>query len=112
MKYVYPKFDGLHLHFFRLGGSGLGNLLYPYFRALVYAKQNNLQLISPIFPSIKIGPYFRGESQKRSYRYVDINSINGFRKFLLLIFSKKIKIFKSFGDGFQSLYGYEDYRFF
>ena len=32
MKYVYPKFDGIDLYFFRLGGSGLGNLLYPFFR--------------------------------------------------------------------------------
>ena len=109
MKYVYPKFDGLNLIFFRLGGPGLGNLLYPYFRALVYAKQNNLQLISPTFLSIKIGPYLRGESQKRDYRYVDNESISGFKKFLLLKFSKNIKVFKSFGDGFKSLYGYEDY---
>ena len=42
MKYVYPKFDGIDLYFVRLGGSGLGNLLYPFFQALVYAKKENL----------------------------------------------------------------------
>ena len=109
MKYVYPKFDGINFFFFRLGGSGFGNLLYPYFRAIVYSKQKNLQLISPIFPSIKIGPYLRGESQKRVYTYIDRESIRGLKKFLLLKLSKKVKVFKSFGDGFKSLYGYEDY---
>jgi len=109
MKYVYPKFDGIDLYFFRLGGCGLGNLLYPFFRALVYAKKENLEIISPTFPSIKIGPYLRMESQKRNYKYTFKESINGIRKLWLIIFSNKIVIFKSFGDGFNSLYGYEDF---
>ena len=49
MKYVYPKFDGIDLIFFRIGGSGLGNLLYPFFRSLVYSKKENLEVISPVF---------------------------------------------------------------
>jgi len=109
MKYVYPKFDGIDLYFFRLGGSGLGNLLYPFFRALVYAKKENLEIISPTFQSIKIGPYLRMESQKRNYKYTFKESIKGIRKLWLLIFSNEIVTFKSFGDGFKSLYGYEDF---
>ena len=109
MKYVYPKFDGIDLYFVRLGGSGLGNLLYPFFKALVYAKKENLGIISPTFLSIKIGPYLRRELQKRNYKYSFKGSITGIRRLLLLIFSNEIVTFKSFGDGFKSLYGYEDF---
>jgi len=109
MKYVYPKFDGIDLYFVRLGGSGLGNLLYPFFKALVYAKKENLGIISPTFLSIKIGPYLRRELQKRNYKYSLKGSITGIRRLWLLIFSNEIVTFKSFGDGFKSLYGYEDF---
>lgn len=117
IKYVYPKFDGIDLFIFRIGGSGLGNLLFPFFRALVHAKNNNLKIISPTFRSIKLGPYLRGENQKRSYNYIYNKSIRGIHRLFLLIFSSKaekkteskILIFKSFGDGFKSLYGFEDY---
>ena len=117
IKYVYPKFDGIDLFIFRIGGSGLGNLLFPFFRALVHAKNNNLKIISPTFRSIKLGPYLRGENQKRSYNYIYNESIRGIQRLFLLIFSSKaekkieskILIFKSFGDGFKSLYGFEDY---
>ncbi len=107
MKYVYPKFDGVDLIFFRIGGSGLGNLLYPFFRSLVYSKKENLEIISPAFQSLKIGPYLRNEKQKRSYRYNYKNSISGFKKLILLLFNSNIKYVKGFGDGFNSLYGFE-----
>ena len=86
MKYVYPKFDGIDLIFYRIGGSGLGNLLYPFFRSLVYSKKENLEMISPTFKSLKIGPYLRSEKQKRDYQYHYKNSITGFKRFILLIF--------------------------
>ena len=109
MKYVYPKFDGINLIFFRIGGSGLGNLLYPFFRSLVYSKKENLEIISPTFKSLKIGPYLRNEKQKRLYPYNYKNSIGGFKKLFLLLFRQKIKYIGGFGDGFNSLYGFEKF---
>ena len=109
MKYVFPKFDGINLIFFRIGGSGLGNLLYPFFRSLVYSKKENLEVISPVFQSLKIGSYLRNEKQKRSYRYKYKNSISGFKKLVLLIFNSNVKYIKGFGDGFNSLYGFEKF---
>ena len=109
MKYVFPKFDGINLIFFRIGGSGLGNLLYPFFRSLIYSKEENLEIISPSFQSLKIGPYLRNEKQKRSYRYNYKNSITGFKKLILLLFNSNIKYVKGFGDGFNSLYGFEGF---
>ncbi len=109
MKYIYPKFDGINLIFFRIGGSGLGNLLYPFFRSLVYSKKENLEIISPTFKSLKIGPYLRNEKQKRLYPYNYKNSIGGFKKLFLLLFRKNIKYIGGFGDGFNSLYGFEKF---
>ena len=109
MKYVFPKFDGIDLILFRIGGSGLGNLLYPFFRALIYSKKENLKLITPTFKSIKIGPYIRNERRLRSYNYSYKNSIDGVKKFLLLLFKANVKLVKGFGNGFNSLYGYEEF---
>lgn len=51
----------------RLGGAGLGNLLFPLSRAYIYSIQNNATLLPPIWPSLKIGPIIRGEKEKRLY---------------------------------------------
>lgn len=67
MKYVYPKLSPRDLFVFRLGGAGLGNLLFTYGRALAYAKQHDAQMIWPTWPSIKIGPWLRRERDKRTY---------------------------------------------
>lgn len=102
MKYVYRKFDGIDLYFVRLGGSELVNLLYTFFRALVYSKKENIEIKSRTFQSIKIKPYFRKESPKSSYRFSFKVSLNGIRRLWFLIFSNKILTFKSFGNGFNS----------
>ena len=111
-RYVYPKFDGLDLILFRIGGSGLGNLFYVFFQALVFAKQNNLRVISPTFYSFKYKLLFK--KQNRSYRYHYPNSVNGLLRFWLLTRNytgkkNKIQTFEGFGNHFESLYGYEDY---
>ncbi len=67
MKYVYPKLSSNDLLVIRLGGAGLGNLLFTYGRALDYAKKNNCRVIWPTWPSFKIGPYLRREKDKRHY---------------------------------------------
>lgn len=51
----------------RIGGAGLGNLLFMYSRALVFAKENGCSFIWPIWKSIKVGPWLRNEKDKRFY---------------------------------------------
>lgn len=67
MNYVYPKLSEHDLLCVRMGGAGLGNILFAYARAAVYAEKNGCRLIWPTWPSIKLGPFLRRESDKRFY---------------------------------------------
>ena len=67
MNYVYPKLSEYDLGFVRLGGAGLGNILFAWARAAVFARDNGLRMIWPTWPSIKLGPWLRGERDKRFY---------------------------------------------
>jgi hypothetical protein len=56
------------LGLFRIGGPGLGNLLFPYCRAHIYSLQeHNSKVIPPIWPSLKPGTFLRNEKEKRTY---------------------------------------------
>ena len=92
MKYIYPQFSDKELFGFRLGGPGLGNLLFIYSRALVLAKNTNSKLIYPTWRSIKIGPWIRREKDKRFYGDLFRNNkgyVSGFKKFMCLNFYRK-----------------------
>lgn len=66
-KYYIPKLSPIDLAFFRIGGPGLGNLLFPITRAFVDAKKNNGVFINGTFPQVKLGPLLRMEKDKRFY---------------------------------------------
>lgn len=89
MVYVYPKLSPKDYCLFRIGGAGLGNILFAYARAIVYAKKNNnVQVIWPTWPSLKLGPILRREADKRFYNDLfDNNSgyIDGFEKAYILM---------------------------
>lgn len=55
--YVYPS----------VGRSGLGNCLFPWARALVFAHNHKLKILAPSWGGIRLGPYFRREPDKRRY---------------------------------------------
>ena len=82
MGYVYPKFSKYDFLNIRIGGAGLGNLLFSYARALLIEKKYGLKMIEPTWESMKIGIYFRNEKEKRKYSQLLINnnSISGFKK--------------------------------
>lgn len=93
MKYVYPKLSSKDLMAFRLGGAGLGNLLFTYGRALAFAKRNDAKMIWPTWPSIKVGPWLRREKDKRTYIGLFSNrdhEISGLRKVWLLLSRRKV----------------------
>lgn len=93
MNYVYPKLSEKDLGFVRLGGAGLGNILFTYARAVVFAKEHNLQVIWPTWFSFKLGPVLRREMDKRFYNDLFDNnngSIGGLRKMALLATKKKV----------------------
>ena len=91
-KYVYPKFSKYELPGIRIAGPGLGNLLFIYSRAIVFAQKNNYEMICPTWMSLRIGPWLRHESDKRLYNGLFKNNtgdISGIKKWMLLLFSKK-----------------------
>ncbi len=93
MKYVYPKLSERDYCLFRCGGSGLGNILFTYARALSYAEKNNCKLIWPTWPSFKLGPILRREKDKRFYTNLFCNNrgyISGIQKMKLLATKEKI----------------------
>ena len=80
---------------FRLGGAGLGNILFPWANAVVYAKKNNLERIQTTWVNLKFGTFLRKEKDKRMYLnlFTRNDGIMGIRKTLLLNFSSRILIF-------------------
>lgn len=87
-KYVRIKFSNLDFIDFRFGGPGLGNLLFIWARAIVYADKFNLPVLSPNWRTFKIGTYLRLEKDKRNYRNLFINDgIKGFKKYLVQLYS-------------------------
>lgn len=95
MIYVYPKFSKNEIPGIRFGGPGLGNLLFIYSRALVFAHEHKYKLIWPTWPSLKIGPWIRHEKDKRFYGDLfcnNINAVDGINKEKLLLFSHKIPV--------------------
>ncbi|NTU49861.1 MAG: hypothetical protein HGA87_03050 [Desulfobulbaceae bacterium] len=93
MNYTYAKLSSVDLGVIRILGSGLGNLLFPWARSLVFAQKNNMIPIAPTWEQFKIGPILRNEPDKRFYfglfrmskRY-----IGGWKKLFLLSTLPKI----------------------
>jgi hypothetical protein len=54
---VYPK----------LPKAGLGNMLLVWARAALFAQVNSLSVVAPTWGKMTIGPYLRGERDKRHY---------------------------------------------
>ena len=110
MKYTFASLGCLESIGFRLGGAGLGNLLFPWARSLVYAKRNNSTCISTTWKTLKVGPFFRNEKDKRFYSDLFIDSgISGLQKFYLLNFSKNVKIFKGMDGLFTEFLHEQNY---
>lgn len=67
MIYCYPKLSDNDYFYFRILGPGLGNLLFPWARALTYASVNEHKFINPTWPQLKLGPILRREPDSRMY---------------------------------------------
>lgn len=93
MNYAYPKLSEHDLGFVRLGGAGLGNIMFTWARAAVFARDNDCELIWPTWPSIKLGPFLRHEPDKRFYGDLFRNhgsAIGGLRKMIKLMSCSRI----------------------
>lgn len=66
-RYIYPKFYSLYHFIIRIRGCGLANCIIVYARALILAKKYNLPIINPSWVQLSLGPYLRGDKDKRHY---------------------------------------------
>jgi len=103
MKYTFVSLGKMESFGFRLGGAGLGNILFPWASALVYAKKHNCQRIQTTWKNLKIGTFLRKERDKRMYfdLFTGRDGIGGFKKFFLLNFNNKVKRFSGMNDLFS-----------
>ena len=65
--FAYPRLSKWDLALFRVGGPGLGNLLFTWGRAMKYCRDHQAAPIWPTWPQLKIGPWLRAEKDKRAY---------------------------------------------
>jgi hypothetical protein len=90
--YIFSKLSKFDSCGIRLGGPGLGNILFPWARSVVFANQHQLSRINTTWTSFKIGPILRREKDTRFYAdlFNDTRNIGGIQKFCLLNCSKEI----------------------
>lgn len=94
-KYIYPKVGSGDFLWFRMGGAGLGNLLFTYAEALVLSKKYEIDLIWPTWGTIPLTRklfYILGRYNRTYFNIFENNSkyIDGFRKAKILLTNKKI----------------------
>lgn len=121
--YFLPKLSRLDFGFFRLGGPGLGNLLFPIARAVVGSVKYRGAFINGTFPQLKIGPFLRREKDKRFYSREFVSSpckesikrLNLFLgptasedEFALGEALSSVVVFTGLGEFFYPLTGFED----
>lgn len=89
--YIFTKLSTLDFFGLRIGGAGLGNILFPWARSVIASKKYALEQINPTWKSLKLGPLLRGEMDTRGYSdlFIDQN-ISGITKFFILFFGKRI----------------------
>lgn len=51
----------------RIGQAGLGNELFPWARAELFASETGARLLAPRWTRLRLGPYLRREPEKRRY---------------------------------------------
>lgn len=88
--YVYPRFSQKDYNLFRVEGLGLGNLLFIYADALVFAEESGYKMIWPTWPCFTWGnwkAWLIGKSRdRRTYAGLFANRgcyISGIRKIVL-----------------------------
>lgn len=64
---IYPKLPSKKYFIIRFMGSGLANCLFIYARAIILSNKYNAAIINPSWIQFNIGPYLRGEKDKRHY---------------------------------------------
>ncbi len=102
-KYVYAD----------LPRTGLCNMLFTWARAALYARDHALQMLAPSWVKInRIGPWLRGERDKRYYfhQFTNEGYVCGIRKWLALNFQRNSTVvFQGMGEYFKDIKGEHEF---
>jgi len=118
--FVYPHLGGTDLGFARILGTGLGNLLLPWARAIIAARRNRWTPLFPTWPQLKVGPLLRRERDARLYSGLfrcPPDYVGSPRRLLLLLRGPRVGegvavdrvapgsvvVFRGLQDGFRSI---------
>jgi len=94
MVFCYPKLSEWDALYFRLGGPGLGNLLFPWARAKLLAREHGYRFVAPTWPQLKLGPILRGEFDSRSYFSLfksGAEDVSGLHRLWVLLTHKRVQ---------------------
>ncbi len=88
--YAYPK----------LMKAGLCNMLEPWATCYLWSRDNGAKMIAPYWTKIRVGPYLRGERDKRNYQRLFHHGfqIAGVKRAYLLSTLKRVPIASYHGD--------------
>ncbi|MEO9570749.1 MAG: alpha-1,2-fucosyltransferase [Polaribacter sp.] len=103
--FVNVKLSKIDLLGFRIGGAGLGNILFPWARGVVFAKKNKLKKINSTWITFKFGTYLRKEKDKRNYHNIFLEkNIGGIRKMMYLFIGKHFSENEIIGNKIESTF--------
>jgi len=91
--YAYVELSRYDLGLLRLGGPGLGNLLFPWARAVVACGRHGLVPLATTWPQVKLGPLLRRERDLRSYVGIFRRApaeLGGLRRALVLLRAERL----------------------
>lgn len=105
--------------------AGLGNMLFPWSRCVVWADEHDARIIAPFWTKIRVGPYLRREVDKRQYQRLfehPEDQVSGLRRLWLLATRDivpeeefdgppeegSIACFEGMGDQFDPLIGHHE----
>lgn len=89
--------------------TGLCNMLFPWARAVLYARDHALPMLAPEWVKIgRVGPWLRGERDKRYYfrQFTNDGYVSGLKKWWALHFEKKsVVTVRGMGEYFKDIKG-------
>lgn len=75
-----------------IGRTGLGNGLFPWARAELFARRSGARVLAPRWASFRLGPYLRQEPEKRRYTsfFRTAQHVHGFSRLVISGLARRI----------------------
>src|SRR5690242_9418465 len=76
----------------RIARTGLGNGLFPWARAELFAHDSGARVLAPRWPALRIGPYVRNEPDKRNYGgfFASAGHVGGLERMIVLAVGRRL----------------------